>query len=102
MLLCLSQGANNNGYHDWSGPMSGGNKPASGTNSACHYSRTGTATRVARTDDYLIMPDSENTSEPSVQVSGRDQPEIKKQRQWSYNNIGHDQQESYVLLLYDN
>ena len=38
--------------------------------SACHYSRT---------DDYLTMPDSESTSEPSVQVPGPcDQPEIKK------------------------
>ena len=48
--------------------------------------RTGTAIRVARTEDHLTRPDYENTSEPPEQVNRPcDQPELKKQRQWSHN-----------------
>ena len=72
---------------NWSGPMPGSDKSASGTSSTCHRSRTGTATRVAGTDDHLTRPDSENNSEPPEQVYGpHDQPELKtKRRQWSHN-----------------
>ena len=70
----------------WSGPMPGSNKSASGTSSIYHHSRPGTAVRVAGTEDHMIRPDSENTSEPPEQVNiPCDQPELKKQRQWSYN-----------------
>ena len=64
---------------NWSGPMSASNKSASGTSGTCHCCRTGTATRVAGTDDNLTRPDSENNSKPSGQVHGPcDQPELKK------------------------
>ena len=70
----------------WSGPMPGSDKSASGTSSTCHHSRTGTAIRVAGTEEHLTRPDSENTSEPPEQVNRpHDQKEFKKQRQWSYN-----------------
>ena len=51
-----------------SGPMPRSDKSASGTSSTCQHSRTGTATRVAGTDDHLTRPDSENNSEPPEQV----------------------------------
>ena len=72
----------------WSGPMLGSDKSASGTSATCHNSRRGTAIRVAGTEDHLTRPDSENTSEPPKQVNRpHDQPELKKQRQWScYQN----------------
>ena len=70
-------------HTSWSGPMPGSDKSASGT---CHCSRTGTVIRVAGTEDHLTRPDSENTSEPPEQVNRpHDQPELKKQRQWSHN-----------------
>ena len=70
----------------WSVPMPGCDKSASGTSGTCHHSRTGTAIRVAGTEDHLTGPDSENTSEPPEQVNRPcDQPELKKQRQWSHN-----------------
>ena len=70
----------------WSGPMPGSDKSASGTSGACHHSRTGTAIRVAGTEDHLTRPDSENTSEPPEQVNRPcDELELKKQRQWSCN-----------------
>ena len=67
--------------------MPGSDKSANGTSSTCHCSRTGTATRVAGTDDHLTRLDSENNSEPPEQVHGPlDQPELKtKRRQWSHN-----------------
>ena len=69
----------------WSGPMPGSDKPASGTSGTCAHSRTGTAIR-AETEDHLTRPDSENTSEPPEHVNRpHDQPELKKQRQWSCN-----------------
>ena len=47
---------------------------------------TGTAIRVAGTEDHLTWPDSENTSEPPEQVNRpRDQPQLRKERQWSHN-----------------
>ena len=73
-------------HASWSGPMPGSDKSASGTSGTCHCSRTGTAIRVAGTEDHLTRPDSENTSEPPEQVNRpHDQPELKKQRQWSHN-----------------
>ena len=70
----------------WSGPMPRSDKSASGTSGTCHCSRTGTALRVAGTEDHLTRSDSENTSEPPEQVNRpHDQPELKKQRQWSHN-----------------
>ena len=70
----------------WSGPMPGSDKSASGTSGICHHSRRGAAIRVAGTEDHLITPDSENTSEPSEQVNRpHDLPELKKWRQWSHN-----------------
>ena len=58
----------------WQGVMS-----ASGTSGTCHCFRTGTAIRVAGTEDHLTRPDSENTSEPPEQVNRtHDQPELKK------------------------
>ena len=70
----------------WSGPMSGSDKSASGTNGTCHHSRTGAAIRVAGTEDHLTRPDSENISESPEQVNRpHDQPELKNQRQWSHN-----------------
>ena len=69
-----------------SGPMPGSDKSASGTSGTCHCSRTGTAIRVAGTEDHLTRPDSENTSEPPERVNRpHDQPELKKPRQWSCN-----------------
>ena len=66
--------------------MPGSVKSASGTSGTCHCSRTGTAIRVAGTEDHLTRPDSENTSEPPEQVNRpHDQPQLKKQRQWSHN-----------------
>ena len=57
-----------------------------GPGGTCHHSRTGTAIKVAGTEDHLTRPDSENTSEPPEQVNRpHDQPELKKQRQWSHN-----------------
>ena len=65
-------------HPNWSGTMPRSDKSASGTSSTCHHSRTGTATRVAGTDDHLTRPDSENNSEPPEQVHGpHDQPELK-------------------------
>ena len=73
-------------HASWSGPMPGSYKSASGTSGTCHCSRTETAIRVAGTGDHLTRPDSENTSEPPEQVNRpQDQPELKKQRQWSHN-----------------
>ena len=73
-------------HTSWSGPMPGSDKSASGTSDTCHCSRTGTAIRVAGTEDHLTRPDSENTSDPPEQVNRpHDQPEMKKQRQWSCN-----------------
>ena len=70
----------------WSGPMPGSDKSVSGTSGTCHCSRTGTAIRVAGTEDHLTRPDSENTPESPVQVNRpHGQPELKKQRQWSHN-----------------
>ena len=66
--------------------MPGSNKSVSGTSRVCHHSRTGTATRVAGTNDHLTRSDSENDSEAPEQVLRPcDQPELKKQRQWSCN-----------------
>ena len=57
--------------------MPGSDKSASGTSGTCHHPRSGTATRVAGTDDHLTMPYSENNSEPPDQVHGPlDQPEL--------------------------
>ena len=68
------------------GPIPGSDKSVSGTSGTCHHSRTGTAIRVAGTEDHLTRPDSKNTSEPPEQVNRPcDQPELKKQRQWSCN-----------------
>ena len=54
-------------------------KSSSRTSGTCQLSRTGTATRVAGTDDHLTRPDSENNSEPPEQVHRpHDQPEQKK------------------------
>ena len=73
-------------YTSWSGPMPGSDKSASRTSGTCHHSRRGTAVRVAGTEEHLTRQDSENTSEPPVQVNRPcDQPELKKQRQWSHN-----------------
>ena len=73
-------------HASWSGPMPGSDKSASGTSGTCHCSRTGTAIRIAGTEDHLTRPDSENTSEPPQQVNKPcDQPELKKERQWSHN-----------------
>ena len=73
-------------YASWSGPMPGSAKSASGTSGTCHHSRTGNTIRVAGTEDHLTKPDSENTSEPPEQVNRpHDNPELKKQRQWSHN-----------------
>ena len=70
-------------YASWSGAMPGSDKSESGT---CHCSRTVTANRVAGTEDHLTRPDSENTSESPEQVNRPcNQPELKKQRQWSCN-----------------
>ena len=64
---------------DWSGPMPGTDKSVNGTSGAFHNSRTGTATRVAGTDDHLIRPVSENNLEPPGLVYGpHDQPKLKK------------------------
>ena len=73
-------------HASWSGPMPGSGKSASGTSGACHRSRTGTAIRVTGTEEHLTRSDSGNTSEPPEQVNRpHDQPELKKQRQWSCN-----------------
>ena len=70
----------------WSGPMPQSHKSASGTSITCQCSRTMTAIKVVGTEDNLTRPDSENTSEPPEQVNRPcDQPELKKQRQWSCN-----------------
>ena len=66
--------------------MPGSDKSASGNSGTCHHSRTGTVIRAAGTEDQLTRPDSDNTSEPPEQVNRpHDQPELKKQRQWSHN-----------------
>ena len=81
-----SHNASSKVHASWSGPMPGSDKSASGTSGTCHCSRTGTAIRVAGTEDHLTMPDSENTSEPPEQVNRPcDKPELKKGRQWSCN-----------------
>ena len=68
------------------GPCQGVDKSASGTSVACHHFRTGTGIRVAGTEEHLTRSDSGNTSEPPEQVNRPcDQPELKKQRQWSHN-----------------
>ena len=87
---------------NWSGPMPGSDKSASGTSSTCHRSRTETATRVAGTDDHLTRPDSENNSESPEQVHGpRDQPELKtKRRQWSHNQ-NKEVMYSYYMAIKD-
>ena len=69
-------------HASWSGPMPGSDKPASGASGTCHHSRTGTAIRVVGREDHLSRQDSENTSEVNRPC---DQPEPKKQRQWSCN-----------------
>ena len=64
---------------NWSGPIPGSDKSGSGTNGTCYCSRTGTATRVAGTDDHMTRPDFENNLEPPEKVPGfHDQPELKK------------------------
>ena len=69
----------------WSGPIPGSDKSASGTSGTSHHSRTGTAIRVVGTEEHLTRLDSENTPEPPEQVNrSHDQPELKKQRQWSH------------------
>ena len=69
-----------------SGPMPGSDKSASGTSSPCHHSRTVTASRVAGTGQHLTRPDSENMPEHPDQVERpHDQPEQRKQKQWSRN-----------------
>ena len=81
-----SHDASSKVHASWSGPMPGSGKLASGTSGTYHHSRTGTAIRVAGTEEYLTRPDSENTSETPEQVNRpHDQPELKKQRQWSHN-----------------
>ena len=81
-----SHDASSKVHASWSGPMPGSDKSASGTSGACHHSRTGTAIRVAGTEEHLTRSDSGNTSEPPEQVNRPcDQPELKKQRQWSCN-----------------
>ena len=73
-------------YASWSGPMPGSDKLASGTSSPCYHSRTVTASRVTGTGQHLTRPDSENMPEPPDQVERpRDQPEQRKQNQWSCN-----------------
>ena len=70
----------------WSGPIPENDKSASGTCGTCYHSRTWTAIRVAGTEEHLTRPDSGNTSELPEQVNRPcDQPELKKQRQWSQN-----------------
>ena len=76
--LRRSHDASHKVHANWSGPMPGSDKSASGTSSTSHCSRTGTATRVAGIDDHLTRPDSEDNSEPSEQVhEPHDQPELK-------------------------
>ena len=74
-----SHDASSKVHTSWSGPMPGSDKSASRTSGACHCSRTGTAIRVAGTEDHLTRPDSESTSEPPEQVNRPyDQPDLKK------------------------
>ena len=68
--LRRSHDASHKVHANWSGPMLGSDKSASGTSSTCHHSRTGTATRVAGIDHHLTRPDSEDNSEPSEQIHG--------------------------------
>ena len=73
-------------HASWSEPMPASGKSTSGTSGTCHHSRTGTAMRVAGTEDHLPRPDSENASQPPKLVNRPcDQPELKKWRQWSHN-----------------
>ena len=73
-------------HASWSGPMPGSDKSASGTSGTCYLSRTGTAIRVAGTEEHQTRSDSGNTSEPAEQVNRPHyQPELKKRRQWSRN-----------------
>ena len=66
--------------------MRGSDKSASGTSSPCHHSRTVTASRVPGTGQHLSRLDSENMPEPPDQVERpHDQPEQRKQKQWSCN-----------------
>ena len=66
-------------HTSWSGPMPVSDKSASGTSGTCHHSRTGTAIRVAGTEEHLVRPDSGHTSEPPEQVNKPlDQSELKK------------------------
>ena len=82
----ISHNTSSKVHTSWSGPMPESGKSASGTSSTCHHSREGTAIRVAGTEDHPTRPDSENTSESPEQVNRpHDQPELKKQRQWSHN-----------------
>ena len=70
----------------WSGPIPGSDKSVSRTSGTCHHSRTGTAIRIAGTEDHLTRPDSANTSEPAEKVNGpHGQPQLQKRRQWSCN-----------------
>ena len=83
-----SHNASTKVHTSWSGPMPGSDKSANGTSGSCHCSRTGTAIRVAGTEDHLTRPDFENTSEPPEQVNRScDHPELKKKRQWSHNQV---------------
>ena len=66
-------------HASWSGPMPGSDKSASQTSGTCHHSRTGTAIRVAGTEDHLTIPGSGNTSEPPEPKNRpHDKPELKK------------------------
>ena len=81
-----SQNASSKVHASWSGPMPEIDKSASGTSGTCQYFSTGTTIVVAGTENHLNRPDSEKTSEPPEQVNRpHDQPELKKQRQWSHN-----------------
>ena len=96
-----SHDASHKVHANWSGPMPGSDKSASGTSRTCHHSRTGTATRVAGTDNHLTRPDSVNNSEASEQVLRPcDQPELKKQRQWSCNQ-NKEVMYSYYMVIKD-
>ena len=61
-------------HASWSGPMPGSDKSASGTSSPCHHSRMVTASRVAEIGQHL-----------RICQNPPDQPEQRKQKQWSCN-----------------
>ena len=81
-----SHDASSKVHVSWSGPMPEIDKSAGRTSGTCHHFRIVTAIRVAGTEGHLTRPDSENTSDPPEQVNRlQDQPELKKQKQWSHN-----------------